>query len=317
MSVLDFIKNMLDLDMSSVQAEAEERYATKKEREENTKESRFDKLRLDAARRTKSVSNVNSIYYAPPWSLTKGEDGNKGSYSNLTGTSYKVLYIAHDTKLYKGFEKSEPKSTFVFPLPPEILDTVNTEWDNSGNMLKRVVASGGKVPAKLMQELTSQMQKIQDTWSRHTVHFQHDDFFFKSVGLRDFTFRHKMTPQSRDESEMMKIIVDRIQMYSLPTFTKATTLARPSDWEIHFLDGDKGINDFLPKINRCILETVMVNNTPNESFQPSNNSNPNDIEIELTFKEQVIRTREDYAGEMNIDEPSRIKLELPPLRGSR
>ena len=42
----------------------------------------------------------------------------------------------------------------------------------------------------------------------------------------------------------MKRIVDRIQYQSLPTKHGAATLIRPSDWEIHFLDGDNGINEF-------------------------------------------------------------------------
>ena len=38
---------------------------------------------------------------------------------------------------------------------------------------------------------------------------------------------------------------------------------------------------------------LSINNTPNDSFQPSENNYPNDVDIELTFKEINIRTAED------------------------
>ena len=249
-------------------------------------EARINQLRLTAAQRTERIQQLNSgggwsMHYAPPYDITKN-DG-----------KFKILYIsfAPDEKITKENKvNNTPQDIFVFPLPPAILDGVTAEWDNESSFLKRAGSEGWfKALGGAGRNMARRVFQL-DKFDRDTTTFTHEDFMFKSVELRTFTFAHKLVPQSLAESKEMKKVVDRIQYNSLPILKTSTALTRPSEWEVYFI-GPDGV-EFLPKINRCIVESVNVNLTPNEHFQPSSNGYPNDIEIELTFKELAIRTAE-------------------------
>ena len=250
-------------------------------------EERINQLRLTASERDARIRQLNntgnswSLHYAPPYSTT------------MSDSAFKILYMSFpsDEKLTKKKQvNTKPQDIFVFPLPPAILDGVTAEWDNESSFFKRIGNEG--FWKSLTTGAKSRVRQVlgADKFDRDTTTFTHEDFMFKGVELRTFTFAHKLVPQSLQESIEMKEVVDRLQYNSLPTLKTSVTLTRPSEWEVHFI-GPDGV-EFLPKINRCIVESVNVNLTPNEHFQPSSNGYPNDIEIELTFKELAIRTAE-------------------------
>lgn len=223
-----------------------------------------------------------AIHYAPPWSVTQGS-GN-----------HKIIYMA-----YEGVENEIGKlnSVFVFPLPAGISDGVTTEWDNERNFLQKFgegALSGGFKGAidVIGKEAGKQLEGLKSNISRNTAKFEAEDFYFKNVGKREWSFTHKMTPTSIDESVQMKRIVDQVQIHASPDLISDVQLTKPAEWEIHFMSGSTD-NPFLPKLNKCILESVTINNTPNDSFQPSANNFPNDVDIEFSFKEMLIRTKKD------------------------
>ncbi len=224
-----------------------------------------------------------NVYYAPPYATTQS-DGN-----------HKIIYQAYEWGSKKLMQN--PASNFVFPFPGAINDSVTTEWDDETSMMKRMTAAligkGDKnVVDQGKEEAEGFIQGLGAGFDRRVAKFNQGDFYFQKVAKRDFTFSHKMTPQSRAESEEMKHIIDWIQFHASPAKSSANQLISPAEWDIHFMSGGTD-NPFLPKIGRCILESVTINNTPNDNFQPSDNDYPNDVDVELNFKSIGVRTKGD------------------------
>ena len=257
--------------------------------------SRQDALRykvqqmMDAGKTKSGLANPwgsntwppSEVHYAPPWAVTQRSE------------NHKIIYMA-----YEGVENDIGKlsSVFVFPLPAGISDGVTTEWDNERNFLQKTgegLFSGGVggVVDVIGKKVSKTISGIKSNVTRNSAAFEFEDFYFKNVNKREWSFTHKMTPTSLDESVHMKRIVDQIQFHASPELN-GSDLMKPAEWEIHFMSGSTD-NSFLPKLNKCILETVTVNNTPNDSFQPSKNNFPNDVDIEFSFKEMLIRTKND------------------------
>lgn len=253
----------------------------------NVNEMRLEALRHQAVsrQRTTSLGKRSSTLYAPPY--------DRGDVS-----AHKILYMAYP------YEKDDttsiqPKFCFVFPVPAGITDSVTNEYDDEGGFLKRVLGAafnGGNALDAAGKEVGRVIDNFAGDFKRGGASFEQNEFYYKGTAKREFSFSHKMTPLSYDQSNEMKEIVDNLTRMSLPSTggnPHAVRVTSPAEWEIHFLSNGVD-NPFLPKIGRCILETVSVNNTPNESFQPSKrNYYPNDVDIELSFKEILIRTRED------------------------
>ena len=257
---------------------------------EKNKASRVKELKFKAI--SKSNMPTQDIYYAPPHSVTTNENP----------PYHKIMYMAYEWENPEqgGNNTMNLANTFIFPFPAGINDKVTTEWDDETSMIKRLTAalvtSDKKIGDQLKKDAQSKWDNLTSGSRRKVAEFNQADFYFKSVAKRDFTFSHKMTPQSETESVVMKDIVDWIQYHASPLLKKTNVqLIGPAEWEIHFLSNGVD-NPFLPKIKRCILESVAINDTPNDSFQSSENSHPNDVEIELTFKEIGIRTKQDIGS---------------------
>ena len=242
-----------------------------------------------------------NIFYAPPHMVTE-------SYND-----HKIMYMAYEFdrstgggNTHMGMKDGQPNTTFVFPLPTGINDKVTTEWDDETSLMKRmmgaVFSDDKKVGDAVKEEFTRFKDNVTSGARRKVSEFTPSDFYFKSVTKRDFSFTHKMSPLDETEAKSMKSIVDWIQYHSSPDIKNPdmpVQLISPAEWEIHFMSGGTD-NPFLPKIKRCILESVSINDTPNENFQPLPNNYPVDVEIELTFKEIGIRTKRDISATEGI-----------------
>lgn len=261
------------------------------------KRTKIDDLKHKGINELNNFGRTGSIYYAPPW---------KRSETNIDGKEgHKIMYSAYR---WKGGIKGDmgmsptPDKTFIFSLPSGITDGVSTEWDDESSAMKRIISSmfGDRdnkdegIMARISEEKDRVIEGIGMSFKKGKASFAWQDFYFKSVSKREFSFSHKMTPDNEEQSKAMKDIVNWIQYFASPEPLKGsnTVLRSPAQWDIHFLSNGTD-NPFLPRINRCILESVSINNTPNDSFQPSENNYPNDVEIELSFKEIHIRTGSD------------------------
>ncbi len=269
---------------SKKKAETPTREEKRKTRLRQIKYQRLGKGDLENFNRT------GTIHYAPPYSDKEQEEHD----------GHKIMYIAYEWDAKGESITNIPSRSFVFSLPAGITDGVSTEWDDESSAIKRIMAStmGADEDRGLMRTVGEEMGRIVDSvglsFERGKAGFVFQDFYFKSVTKREFSFSHKMTPQNEDQSIEMKRIVDWIQTFASPSKigNGNTRLRSPAQWDIHFLSEGTD-NPFLPKIGKCVLESVSINSTPNDSFQPSLNNYPNDVDIELSFKEINIRTADD------------------------
>ena len=114
---------------------------------------------------------------------------------------------------------------------------------------------------------------------------------FEGSSVRQFTFSFKMTAESAEESETMRIIEHTFRKYMYAKKINEAFLEYPAAFRIKFLKGNK-INKHLPRIFDSYLTGVNVtyNESGNMFFA---NGAPSDMTLELQFQEQKQLTRND------------------------
>jgi hypothetical protein len=113
---------------------------------------------------------------------------------------------------------------------------------------------------------------------------------YTSPVLRRFTFDFRMIPRNATESEMIKIIIDRLKYFAAPTILDGTGgrfLIPPAQFEIEFYDGNDNQNLYLFKTKKCVLSGISVDYSPN-GFATFANGAPVETRMQLTFQETVI-----------------------------
>lgn len=133
---------------------------------------------------------------------------------------------------------------------------------------------------------------------------------FKNKDFRSFNFSWEMYPKNRKEVEQIHNIVEAFRYHGNPSFdrdnipqdgkdTVAIVLRVPAEFQIRFLstNPDPGVegfveNPYIPKIARCVLNSVAVDYTPNSIYSSLKNNAPTAITLTLQFTEIGIITRE-------------------------
>ena len=124
------------------------------------------------------------------------------------------------------------------------------------------------------------------------------ELFFTGVDRRTFQFDFRFNSRSSKETEQIQGIIKTLRKYAAPTLPKEGTgryFIPPSIFDISFAfyEPEKGwkINDKLPKINRCVLESIDINYNGTGKYITYEDGQPIDIEVRLMFKETDIMTR--------------------------
>lgn len=116
---------------------------------------------------------------------------------------------------------------------------------------------------------------------------------FKGVNFRDFGFNYEFAPRSEKEAEAVLNIVRMFRHHMLPEFKDQANFLfiYPSEFEIRYYKGSKE-NEYLEKIMTCVLTNMIVDYTPNGQFNTFPNGMPTQINMNLTFRELSITTKE-------------------------
>lgn len=124
---------------------------------------------------------------------------------------------------------------------------------------------------------------------------------FQGINMRTFNFSFVFSPRSREEAEMVAKIIKVFRFHAYPEVSSNSAFFNfPSEFEIKFrtlnTDLSPGVsvtdNPVLPKLNRCVLEKISTNFTPDEVFYSFKNGMPPKITLELSFKEAEFITRQ-------------------------
>lgn len=118
---------------------------------------------------------------------------------------------------------------------------------------------------------------------------------FQGIDFRDFEMSFTFTPYSAAEQQQVKNIIQKFRMYASPKknqqIGKNMFWVPPALFEITFKAGGQ-INENLPKLKRCVIESVDVNYTPNgwTSFE---DGGPVQTTMSLKIKEIALVGRDD------------------------
>ena len=122
---------------------------------------------------------------------------------------------------------------------------------------------------------------------------------FKSVPFRSFQFDYKFAPKNRKELNQVHKIIQMFRFHMSPALIGQTQyFASPSQFMLTYMYRQDE-NNYIPKIAKCVLETIDVDYSPGEKFttlKPDNmGASPQVITMNLTFKEMSIITKETIA----------------------
>jgi hypothetical protein len=116
---------------------------------------------------------------------------------------------------------------------------------------------------------------------------------YKGLPMRSFSLSFIFTPKSRHEAEVVNNIIHTFKYHSLPSLEQgkgasidSMFLIPPSVFEVSFYN--KGVeNVYLPKYDKCVLESIDVDNTPN-GWASHVDGSPVQTKLTLQFKELSI-----------------------------
>ena len=121
---------------------------------------------------------------------------------------------------------------------------------------------------------------------------------FKGVESRSFSFKFTFAPRNEKEAITAANIVKTFRFHAYPELSSNSAfLHLPSEFELKFrtydpLDGMITTNPVLPKIGRCYLQKVSTDYTPNGVMNSFKNGIPPKFNLEVTFVETEIITRQ-------------------------
>ena len=121
---------------------------------------------------------------------------------------------------------------------------------------------------------------------------------FQSVPFRSFNFSFNFAPRNKTENDTCHNIISLFKFHMHPEDTKIGRLAIPSEFQITYMYRDKE-NAYIPKISRCVLETMKVDYSPDSKFHTfkgdEQGAAPIFMKLDLSFKELEIMTKDTIA----------------------
>jgi hypothetical protein len=117
---------------------------------------------------------------------------------------------------------------------------------------------------------------------------------FKGVDFRSFQFNYQFFPRSEEEAKNVLEIVHALKYHMHPEFKSGDGFLYiyPSEFDIVYYNGDKA-NDNVHRHTSCVLKDMSVNYTPQGQFNTFANGMPAQINVDMTFLELALLTKED------------------------
>ena len=128
------------------------------------------------------------------------------------------------------------------------------------------------------------------------------EMIFQGINRREFSFSFKCMPKSESEAINVKKIAEMFRFYMSPSFAGDMNTSRvfnvPATFEIQFCYGMGSPNGFLHRIGECVLTqcNITYGGERVQFYRPTaDGAPPVETQIDLTFKELEIMTREKVA----------------------
>lgn len=126
---------------------------------------------------------------------------------------------------------------------------------------------------------------------------------FNGVDYRPIVFNYRFSPRSKAEYEAVQQIIYEFKYHMHPEFGESTyVFIYPSEFDIIYYNNG-ALNPNLPKNTSCVLRDMNVSYTPNSKFVAFDDGIPSEINMQLTFVELAILTKEDIkVGSANLEQ---------------
>lgn len=116
---------------------------------------------------------------------------------------------------------------------------------------------------------------------------------FKGVDFRTFNINYEFFPRDKQEALNVLNIIYQFKYHMHPEYKDGTTFlfVYPSEFDVFYYKG-KGLNKSIHKHTSCVLADMTVNYTPNGQFATFADGTPTQINIQLTFRELGVLTKD-------------------------
>ena len=127
------------------------------------------------------------------------------------------------------------------------------------------------------------------------------ELLFNAPTLRPFSFTYKLSPRSREESNMVKRIIRMFkQSMAVKRSKSALFLQSPDTYRLTWLTGfGNKEHEYLPKIKDCALQGFNVNYTPDGNYATYEDTSMVSYEIQFNFTELEPVYNDDYGNAGN------------------
>ena len=238
------------------------------------------------------------------------------------------------------YEPGTPMSSIALYIPPNALKTgfqstyestpggatkaaMSAAWDKDQNFgmdflwagLKGAGISLGEAAAKQTEKGTGMLAAQGVAINNHLALTYKGPTTFRS---HEFAF--SFFPKNKDDSEIIKKILNDFEMGMLPRIgtTFGTAMSKvagrtlsspyfqsPRHWTIDFRKGSGARNDFLFRIRKSVITAMNVNHDPNSTVSLHEDGAPVQTTLSLTFQEIELPISRDVAidYEPQVDDP--------------
>jgi hypothetical protein len=116
---------------------------------------------------------------------------------------------------------------------------------------------------------------------------------FKGVDYRSFQFNYQFYPKSSTEANQVMEIIHAFKYHMHPEFKddKGFLYTYPSEFDIIYYNGGSENNN-LHKHTSCVLKEMNVNYTPQGQFNAFADGTPMQINVDMTFLELALLTKD-------------------------
>jgi len=222
--------------------------------------------------------------------------------------------VTSDTRLAKGTEETND-SIFLY-VPGGIQYDDNMRYEEVGfagiKNLSNVSANAGTVALGVLKKLAGTVDKAAGALGQESLNTEQaisaelgvvmnprKEQIFQGIDMRSFVYNFTFIPRNQDEAKTVADIIKVFRFHAYPELSANSAFFNfPSEFEIKHRVFDKTAggavkdNPIVPKLNRCFLEKISTNYTPDDVYYAFKNGMPPKITLSLSFKEAEYITRQ-------------------------
>lgn len=212
------------------------------------------------------------------------------------------LYMPHSVVSEYGASYSEIEAGGLLgSIMKDVSDgkSVSEALENAGSGFARKLASEAATVG--LSAIASDARALVGKVTRN-IENPRREVVFEGMTIRRFQFSFDFQPRSETESYTIKSIIQLFKEHMHPEINNSTTsngmyMTYPNDFDIEFAYRPEGAseaavqNDWVNKINTCVLEGMSVDYTGGGAWQSFYRGAPTHIRLTLAFKELEPLTR--------------------------